>query len=151
VAGGHATGLLAGLHGPTADLHIRYLAAANGKWIRANATIVKSGRRLIVVDVQVRDDSGKLVAHRQPGGHPSRPGDARLTANHPDGSCRTRPGCDLAIWRDGAPVWADGLYDEEGHGRRPATRPPPRSSVTIYALGILESPREGKMAASNDE
>jgi uncharacterized protein (TIGR00369 family) len=60
--GGHAAGRLAGRGGPTADLQIRYLAATKGTSLRADARIVRAGRRLVVVDVQVLDDLGELVA-----------------------------------------------------------------------------------------
>jgi uncharacterized protein (TIGR00369 family) len=61
-AGGIAAGQLVQRPGPTADLMIRYLAPATGPWIRADATIVKAGRRLVIVDVKVTAEDGRLVA-----------------------------------------------------------------------------------------
>jgi uncharacterized protein (TIGR00369 family) len=60
--GGHASGILADRPGPTADLDIRFLARATGPAIRADARILKAGRRLVVVEVKVWDDDGRLVA-----------------------------------------------------------------------------------------
>jgi uncharacterized protein (TIGR00369 family) len=60
--GGHAAGVLAGRGGPTADLHVRYLARAGASPVRADARIVRSGRQLVVVEVRVTDADGTLVA-----------------------------------------------------------------------------------------
>jgi uncharacterized protein (TIGR00369 family) len=46
----------------TADLHVRYLAAARGDTVRVVATVVKAGRTLIVVEAEVRDGEGRVVA-----------------------------------------------------------------------------------------
>ena len=46
----------------TADLHVRYLAAARGDTVRAEATVVKAGRTLIVVAGEVKDSEGRVVA-----------------------------------------------------------------------------------------
>lgn len=46
----------------TADLHVRYLAAASGERVRIEAAVVKAGRALVVVDGRVTDSSGRLVA-----------------------------------------------------------------------------------------
>ena len=46
----------------TADLHVRYLGAARGEKVRAEAEVVKAGRTLIVVEAQVLDSDDRLVA-----------------------------------------------------------------------------------------
>jgi uncharacterized protein (TIGR00369 family) len=60
--GGHAAGALAGRGGPTADLHVRYLARARSGPIRAEARIVRAGRQLVVTEVRVSDGEGTLIA-----------------------------------------------------------------------------------------
>jgi uncharacterized protein (TIGR00369 family) len=50
-------------HGvPTVDLRIDYLRVATGSELLATADVVKLGRTLGTVDIQVLDDQGKLVA-----------------------------------------------------------------------------------------
>jgi uncharacterized protein (TIGR00369 family) len=46
----------------TADLHVRYLASAKGDRVRAEASVVKAGRALVVVEGRVTDGEGRLVA-----------------------------------------------------------------------------------------
>lgn len=46
----------------TADLHVRYLGAARGETVRAEAAVVKAGRSLIVVEAEVKDSEDRLVA-----------------------------------------------------------------------------------------
>ena len=46
----------------TADLHVRYLGAAKGETVRAEAQVVKAGRTLIVVEADVKDSDDRLVA-----------------------------------------------------------------------------------------
>jgi acyl-CoA thioesterase len=46
----------------TADLHVRYLGAARGDRVRAEAQVVKAGRTLIVVEADVIDAEDRLVA-----------------------------------------------------------------------------------------
>ena len=46
----------------TADLHVRYLAAASGERVRIEASVIKAGRALVVVDGRVTDSAGRLVA-----------------------------------------------------------------------------------------
>lgn len=46
----------------TADLHVRYLGAARGEWVRSEAKVVKAGRTLIVVAAEVKDSDDRLVA-----------------------------------------------------------------------------------------
>ena len=46
----------------TADLHVRYLGAARGAKVRAEARVVKAGRTLIVVEADVLDSEDRLVA-----------------------------------------------------------------------------------------
>ncbi|MCX7621588.1 MAG: PaaI family thioesterase [Acidimicrobiales bacterium] len=46
----------------TADLHVRYLGRAKGNTVSAYASVVRSGRQLVVVECRVLDDLGNLVA-----------------------------------------------------------------------------------------
>lgn len=46
----------------TADLQVTYLRQAHGAWIDAEATVIKRGRQLCVVEVSVVDDTGQLCA-----------------------------------------------------------------------------------------
>jgi uncharacterized protein (TIGR00369 family) len=61
-AGGMAAGMLAGARASTVDLHIRYLAPATGSVVRAEARVLRAGRRLVVTEVRVTDDTGAFVA-----------------------------------------------------------------------------------------
>jgi uncharacterized protein (TIGR00369 family) len=61
-AGGLAVGTALGHSGPTADLHIRFLRAPEGSPIRADARILRTGRRLAVVEVRVYGQSGEMAA-----------------------------------------------------------------------------------------
>lgn len=62
----HAGGFLANRgfdgHGPTADLHVRYLAVPKGGLLRADARARRRGRRLVIVEVRVVDGEDRLVA-----------------------------------------------------------------------------------------
>jgi acyl-CoA thioesterase len=53
----HATSTLV-----TSDLHVRYLGRARGEHVRAEARVVKAGRSLVVIDTEVVDSEGTLVA-----------------------------------------------------------------------------------------
>ena len=46
----------------TADLQITYLSQAHGKWVDAEATVIKRGRQLCTIQVEIRDPQGKLCA-----------------------------------------------------------------------------------------
>jgi len=46
----------------TADLQVSYLRQAHGAWIDAEATVIKRGRQLCVVEVSVVNDSADLCA-----------------------------------------------------------------------------------------
>lgn len=46
----------------TADLQVSYLRQAHGAWLEAEATVIKRGRQLCVVEVAVANDSGTLCA-----------------------------------------------------------------------------------------
>lgn len=46
----------------TADLSVTYLRQAHGKWIDAEATVIKRGRQLCTIEVSVLNDSGELCA-----------------------------------------------------------------------------------------
>jgi uncharacterized protein (TIGR00369 family) len=61
-AGGLAVAVAAGRSGPTVDLHVRFLRVADGSPIRADARVLRTGRRLATVEVRVYGQSGKLAA-----------------------------------------------------------------------------------------
>ncbi len=62
-AGGYGARVLTGRGGPTSDLHIRYLGAAKeGSVLRAESRVERAGRTLIVMDVRVTDQDGRLIA-----------------------------------------------------------------------------------------
>src|SRR3954464_1597365 len=62
-AGGYGAKVLTGRGGPTSDMHIRYLgAAAEGSVLRAESRVQRAGRTLIVMEVRVTDQDGRLVA-----------------------------------------------------------------------------------------
>jgi acyl-CoA thioesterase len=62
-AAGYGAQVLTGRGGPTSDMHIRYLGAATeGTMLRAEARVQRAGRTLIVMDVRVTDQDGRLVA-----------------------------------------------------------------------------------------
>ena len=46
----------------TADLQVTYLRQSHGKWIDAEATVLKRGRQLCTVEVSVVNDEGVLSA-----------------------------------------------------------------------------------------
>jgi acyl-CoA thioesterase len=46
----------------TADLNISYLRPARGRQIFADATVIKHGRQLAVVEVSISDDDNRLCA-----------------------------------------------------------------------------------------
>ena len=46
----------------TSDLHVVYLAAARGARLVADARVVRSGRTAVFTEVDVTDDTAKLVA-----------------------------------------------------------------------------------------
>lgn len=46
----------------TADLNISYLRPAQGKRVFADATVVKRGRQLSMIEVSISDEQGKLCA-----------------------------------------------------------------------------------------
>jgi uncharacterized protein (TIGR00369 family) len=46
----------------TADMHLRYLGRPRTGMVHANAEVVKVGRQLIVVNCEVVDDEGHIVA-----------------------------------------------------------------------------------------
>lgn len=46
----------------TSDLHVSYLAPARGTELVAEARVVKMGRTAAFTQVEVRDDSGRVVA-----------------------------------------------------------------------------------------
>ena len=46
----------------TADLSVTYLRQAHGAWIDAEATVIKRGRQLCTIEVNVVNDEGSLCA-----------------------------------------------------------------------------------------
>jgi len=46
----------------TADLQVTYLRQAHGKWLDALATVIKRGRQLCTIEVEIRNDKGELCA-----------------------------------------------------------------------------------------
>jgi uncharacterized protein (TIGR00369 family) len=46
----------------TADLHVRYLGRPKGDTVRAEASVMRAGRMLIVVEVRVLDPHDNLIA-----------------------------------------------------------------------------------------
>lgn len=62
IAGDYALAVSLGEGVPTIDLRIDYLRMAVSTDLTARATVVKKGRSLGVVNVEVTDDQGRLVA-----------------------------------------------------------------------------------------
>ena len=48
--------------GGTADLQITYLRQAHGQWLEAGANIVKKGKQLATIHVNIKDSEGLLCA-----------------------------------------------------------------------------------------
>lgn len=46
----------------TADLSVTYLRQSHGKWIDAEAVVIKRGRQLCTIEVKVTDDQQNLCA-----------------------------------------------------------------------------------------
>ncbi|MBL6690404.1 MAG: PaaI family thioesterase [Pseudomonadales bacterium] len=47
----------------TADLQITYLRQAHGKWIDAEANVIKRGRQLCTIHVDIMSEDGTLCAN----------------------------------------------------------------------------------------
>jgi uncharacterized protein (TIGR00369 family) len=62
VVGDFAIGMLAGGGVPTINLRVDYLAPATGAHLEACATVRRAGRTVAVVDIDVFNPEGKLVA-----------------------------------------------------------------------------------------
>lgn len=62
IAGDYALAISIGDGVPTIDLRIDYLRMAEATDLTATATVLKNGRTLGVVNVEVKDDEGRLVA-----------------------------------------------------------------------------------------
>jgi uncharacterized protein (TIGR00369 family) len=62
IAGDYALAISIGDGIPTIDLRIDFLRMAKATDLTATATVVKHGRTLGVVNVEVKDDDGRLVA-----------------------------------------------------------------------------------------
>ena len=50
------------MRGSTAALNVNYLAAADGADLKAEARVLKRGKSLTFIDVEVSDGSGRLLA-----------------------------------------------------------------------------------------
>ena len=62
VAGDYAVALATGRPVPTIGLSIDYLRMARGRTAVATARVVKAGRSIAVADMELRDETGSLVA-----------------------------------------------------------------------------------------
>ena len=71
---GMACALLTPFRVSTADMHVRYLAPARGSVVRAEGTILRAGKRLVIVEVRVSDDEGTFVATATAAMAPINPG-----------------------------------------------------------------------------
>ena len=59
---GTVAGVLAESRSLTSDVNIRFLTAAKGEVLRASGRVVRAGRRLVVVEIEVTDELGTNVA-----------------------------------------------------------------------------------------
>ena len=62
VVGDFAIGMLVGGGVPTIDLRIDYLRPATGGMLKATGRVRRRGRSIAIVDVEVSDEEGRLVA-----------------------------------------------------------------------------------------
>ena len=62
VAAWSDTTVVENLRGTTVGLTVSYLAAAQGEDLRATARVLRRGRSLVYLDVEVRGASGNMVA-----------------------------------------------------------------------------------------
>jgi len=62
IAGDYAVALKIGRGVPTISLHVDYLRFARGTKAVATAKVVKCGRSIAVVDIEVSDETGSLIA-----------------------------------------------------------------------------------------
>lgn len=62
VAGDYAVALKVGQGVPTISLNVDYLRFARGTKVFATATLIKCGRSIAVVDIEVADETGALIA-----------------------------------------------------------------------------------------
>ena len=62
IAGDYAVALRVGQGVPTISLHVDYLRFARGTKAVATARLVKCGRSIAVVDIEVSDETGALIA-----------------------------------------------------------------------------------------
>lgn len=73
IAGDYALALVVGGGVPTINFRTDFLRAAADTALTATATVLRAGRTIGVVDVQVHDDAGRLVAVGR-GCYSTRPG-----------------------------------------------------------------------------
>jgi uncharacterized protein (TIGR00369 family) len=73
IAGDYALALIVGGGVPTINLRTDYLRGAADSPLTATATVLRAGRTIGVVDVQVHDDGGRLIAAGR-GCYSTRPG-----------------------------------------------------------------------------
>lgn len=62
VVGDYAIGMQVGGGVPTMNLRIDYLRPATGEFVQATGRVRRTGRTATVIDVDVSDDQGRLVA-----------------------------------------------------------------------------------------
>lgn len=62
IAGDYAVALKIGAGVPTINLHVDYLRPARGIPAIASANIIRCGRSIAVVDIEVKDDTDTLIA-----------------------------------------------------------------------------------------
>jgi len=62
IAGDYALAALLGRGVPTTGMHVDFLRMASGTDLTARARVIRAGRTLGVVDIEVSDDDGKLIA-----------------------------------------------------------------------------------------
>lgn len=62
IAGDYAVALKIGFGVPTINLHVDYLRPARGARAIASARIIRCGRSIAVVDIEVKDDTATLIA-----------------------------------------------------------------------------------------
>lgn len=62
IAGDYALWAKLGFGVPTIDLRVDYLRPASGSYLRSTARVRRSGRTVGIVDVEVADPEGRIVA-----------------------------------------------------------------------------------------
>ena len=96
----------------TVELNISYIRVATGVYITVDATVLRKGRTMCFVDVDIKDDHERLVAKGRIAYSLSQPEDGSSTADapffHPDSFLEKMP-------FEHADFSADVNFDEPGH------------------------------------